>query len=346
MSNKLSIAWIPPSRNLTSASFRLRVTEIMKGLRDRGHICSFYGESADPDVLVVSKKYDLETQTAMELFRTKNRKGIIIFDLCDNHFYTDSQSLRELQDHEARVKLLQRALLRADAVTTSSEYLARAVVDHAGIDPQSIFTIDDCYETIEKSSRPYGFLNLLAEIRFRRLKRRLNRANKPTDRFVWFGTHGVSYAEGGMFDLLARCDMIADTFRESNRSLTIISNSHKKYREVSKALNIQTHYLPWNQHTIGRALRLHTFLLLPIKASPFTSSKSTNRPITAMLNKLLVVCDLIPSYEKLREYLISPIEPRSLLYALSMSEEERTQHIKTAIAHVHQEYSIAHITER
>jgi len=346
MSNNLRIGWIPPSRNLKSASFRLRVDEIMKGLRGRGHTCFYYDESADSDVLIVSKKYDLGTQVAMRHYRSRNPKGIIVFDICDNHFYTDSKNTQDLVEYESRVKMLRSALVEADAVTTASEYLAGVVAEQCQIDSRSIFTIEDCYEQSQTKFRPSGVVEYIAEIQYKWLEWRLNWTNKLDERFVWFGTHGVSYAEGGMFDLLERAKIITEAFRDSDRSLTIISNSYSKYREVSKTLKIRTYYLPWSKHTIDRALRLHTFLLLPIKASPFTLSKSINRPVTAMLNKLLVVCDMIPSYEKLSDYLINPIQHDSLTHVLSMSKEERARRVHAARAHVHNEYSPARITEK
>jgi hypothetical protein len=318
----------------------------MTGLRERGHACFLYDESVDTDVLIVSKKYDLGTQKAMKHYRSKNPRGIILFDICDNHFYSDFKNAPDLIEHEARVKLLRDALFEADAVTTASEYLAGVVAKQCEIDVRSIFTIEDCYESNQIKFRPSGLVDFLAEIQYKWLEWRLNCTNKIDDRFVWFGTHGVSYAEGGMFDLLERAEIINEAFRDSGRSLTIISNSYRKYREVSKALNIKTYYLPWSKNTIDRALRLHTFLLLPIKASPFTFSKSINRPVTAMINKLLIVCDMIPSYEKLSDYLINPIKSDSITYALSIPKDERAQRVHAAQARVLVEYSSARIAEK
>lgn len=104
--------------------------------------------------------------------------------------------------------------------------------------------------------------------------------------------------------------------------------------------------MPWNKNTVDRALSLHTFLLLPIKPSPFTFSKSTNRPVTAILNKLLVVCDMIPSYEKLQDYLIAPIQANSLEYALAMPKKERIERVQAAFKQVQNEYSPKIIAER
>lgn len=346
MTNKLRIAWIPPSKNLGSASFRLRVAEIMKGLRERGHTCEFYSECVESEVLIVSKKYDSETLKAMERFRARSPQSRIVFDLCDNHFFTDTQDPRYLRAHGARVSALQRALSLADAVTSSSKYLADVVAERCGIDPRAIFVIDDCYETENERSRMHGFSNLLAEIRYRWLEWRLNCANQAKDRFVWFGTHGVSYAEGGMFDLLERRNVITEALCDRKKSLTIISNSYKKYREVSKELNIHTYYLPWHQNTVDRALRLHTFLLLPIKPSPFTFSKSANRPVTAMLNRLLVICDMIPAYEKLRDLVISPVNTASLKLAISMPEAERILHTDGTMSFIQSSYSSASISTK
>lgn len=345
MEHKLRIGWIPASKNPSSASFRLRVDMIMQGLCERGHICEFYSDLVKFDLLIISKKYDIPTLAAIERTKALNPACRVVFDLCDNHFYTDSEDPEHLQRHTKRVKALQRVLALADAVTTSSEYLAEVVAKNCGIPLSAIYTIDDCFESGQESPRKFNFRSLIAEIEFEWLKWRLKMTNAQIDRFVWFGTHGVSYAQGGMFDLLECQLALNDAFRDSPRSLTIISNSYWKYRKISKKLNVKTFYLPWNQHTIDRALRMHQFLLLPIKTTPFTSAKSANRPVTAIQNGLQVICDIIPAYEKLRNYVIAPVNGNAFKVAVNMTHEERSMRSNASKDYVQREYSVSRITQ-
>lgn len=345
MDHKLRIGWIPASKNRSSASFRLRVDMIMQGLRKLGHVCEFYSDSVKFDLIIVSKKYDTATLSAIESSKIKNPACRVVFDLCDNHFYTDTEDPGQLQSHTIRVDALKRALALADAVTTSSGYLAEVVAKNCDIDQSAIYTIDDCFEPEQEPARRLNIRRLIAEIRLEWLKWRLKIINCPKDRFVWFGTHGVSYAQGGMFDLL-ECQLdLNEAFCDSSRTLTIISNSYWKYREISKKLNIKTFYLPWSQYTINRALRMHQFFLLPIKATPFTSAKSTNRPVTALQNGLQVICDIIPAYEKLRDYLIAPVNDKAFKCAINMTTEEHSRRSNAAKAHVQTEYSAARIAQ-
>lgn len=346
MSNKLFIAWIPPTNSLNSASFRIRVAEIMRGLCERGHTCKFYEECDDPDILIISKKYDHETLMTMERFRSNNKKGRIVFDICDNHFYTDSKKHDDLRVHDEKIKRLIRALEFADAITTPSEYLGKIVASNANIANDVIYTIDDCYERENSNFTMYGFRRLFAEINLKLFQWKLDKINKRDDRFVWFGTHGVSYAEGGMLDLLIHGKEITDALQNSSKSLTIISNSYRKYLYISRSLNIKTYYLSWHQQTVDRALRLHNYLLLPVSLSPFTAAKSTNRPVTAIRRGLMVICDMIPAYEKLRQSVITPVSAKSIEQVLSMSNKERFNFNEKASATVLKEYSLEYVAAK
>jgi hypothetical protein len=335
----MRITWLPPSRNIKSASLRIRVIEIMKNLRALGHECSFYNDAVYADILIISKKYDFETRKIMSNFRLRNKNGLIIFDLCDNHFYTDSTIPKYFNKNLERVNELKKTIEMSDAITTSSDYLAAVVVENCNVDKGSVFAIEDCYENLQKYSFSKKILNIFAELSLWRLKKRLSSSNNIPGRLVWFGTHGVSYAEGGMSDLLEIKTLLSDPIVLRNGSLTIISNSFSKYRKIAKNFKVRTYYLPWNQYTINRALQLHSILLLPIKHSPFTLSKSANRPVTAILNKLLVVCDMIPAYDNLAKHIISPIDATALKYALTLSSSETNDRLQSALNFINSEYS-------
>jgi hypothetical protein len=345
MRGKLSIGWIPPSKNMNSASLRIRVLEIMHALRSLGHVCSFYGGRGDVDILVVCKKYDSATQGIMREYRRLRPDGIIVFDLCDNHFYAEPTAGVARENLDVRITQLRGALCQANAITTSSVYLAEVISKECNIDPRKVFAIEDCYESLD-GCRRFGVLDMLSEIALRWLEYRLSIDGNRSRRFVWFGTHGVSYADGGMVELLKRQDEINEACGREGVSLTIVSNSYAKYRKISSALKMRTYYIPWSRRTIDRVLRLHTFMLLPIGASPFTWSKSSNRPVTAMLHNLLVVCDMIPAYQQLQDHLVSPVGSESLRYVLSLSRGAIEQRVRAAYEHVVVEYSPAKIGKK
>jgi hypothetical protein len=334
MINNLKILWIPPSTNLKSASLRLR-----------GHTCGLYQDFSKADVLIISKKYDSNTIESIKSFREINPESIIIFDICDNHFYSNSIEPNGIKLKTERVTQLLRVISLVDAVTTSSDYLSKIIINHSKNDQLKVFAIDDFYEVQNSNNLFKSPSNLIAAINYFILKLRLNYTNKQAERFVWFGTHGVSYADGGMLDLVARSNVIKNEFKTTKSTLTIISNSYIKYRRISKSLGVKTFYLPWHPFTFDRALRLHTFKLLPIKHNEFTLSKSSNRPVTAILNKLIVICDTIPSYLKLNDFLIKSIDTTSLNKAIHMPEIDRLKLIDSAYDHVKTNYSLSRISE-
>ena len=87
-------------------------------------------------------------------------------------------------------------------------------------------------------------------------------------------------------------------------------------------------------------------MILPIKKTPFTLSKSANRPVTAIVNGLIVISDLIPSYQKLRDFMVSPVDALSLNRVISMSREERNKLSNMAFEHAIEEYSLKRISEK
>ena len=108
--------------------------------------------------------------------------------------------------------------------------------------------------------------------------------------------------------------------RDHPLSLTIISNSRRKYRKIFSRWAIPIEYLEWSPNTFLDALRAHSVALIPISTNPFTFCKSNNRLALALHSGLAVVADPIPSYAEfsgacqlanweggLRSYLADPL---------------------------------------
>jgi hypothetical protein len=326
------IGWKPKFYNPTVASVRIRCLNPLSELRARGFAVELFDRTRTSTyrVVVYSKLYDEATlREAMEL---KANGTIIVFDLCDNHFY-NPYSLQPLL--KAREQLL-RMMALADYVVTSTESLAE-VVRSVKRDLQSIVVIGDAVETeIPHEFTPWW----LRWWHVRHLARlhtviKAEQAQGRTS-LVWFGIHGGPNAPYGMMDLLNIRSCLERLNREFPLTLTVISNSWNKYLKVMRGWNIRTRYMPWSANTFLSALQAHAIAVIPISLNPFTRCKTNNRLVTAVQARLAVVADSIPSYEEfrsvtrldcwesgLREYISTPdLRRRDVLIAQSMISEK------------------------
>jgi hypothetical protein len=328
------IGWKPKFYDPTVASVRIRCLNPISELRARGLSIELFDRRrvSTYRVVVFSKLYDDATfRQATEL---KASGTIIIFDLCDNHFY-NPHSWRPLT--KAREQLL-RMMTLADYVVTSTETLAE-VVRSVKPDLQSINVIGDAVETdMTRDCTPWWLRWWHA--------RHLARLHAITDversegrtSLVWFGLHGGPNAAYGMMDLLSIRSCLEHLNREFPLSLTVISNSWKKYLHVMRGWDIPTRYLPWSANTFVSALQAHTIAVIPISSNPFTRCKTNNRVVTALQAGLATVADSIPSYEEfrrvtrldcwesgLREYISKPeLRAHDVRLAQSMINERWT----------------------
>lgn len=328
------IGWKPKFYDPTVASVRIRCLNPLSELRARGLPIELFDRTRASTycVVVYSKLYDDATfREAMEL---KANGTIIIFDLCDNHFY-NPHSWRPLL--KAREQLL-RMMTLADYVVTSTETLAE-IVRSVKPDLQSIVVIGDAVET----EIPCEFTPWWQRWWHARHLARLHAAIKAEQAegrtsLVWFGIHGGPNAPYGMMDLLSIRLCLERLNREFPLSLTVISNSWHKYRKVIRGWEIRMRYLPWSANTFLSALHAHQIAVIPISSNPFTRCKTNNRLVTALQAGLAVVADAIPSYEEfrpvtrldswesgLREYISKPdLRMRDVSVAQSMINQKWT----------------------
>jgi hypothetical protein len=322
------IGWKPKYYDPTVASVRIRCLNPLSELRARGLPIELFDRTRTSTyrVVVYSKLYD--DATFREATELKANGTIIIFDLCDNHFY-NPHSWRPLI--KAREQLL-RMLALADYVVTSTETLAE-VVRSVKPDLQSIVVIGDAVETeIPHEYTPWWrhwwHAHHLAKIHA------VVKAEQAEGRtsLVWFGIHGGPNAPYGMMDLLSIRSYLECLNLEFPLSLTVISNSWQKYLKVIRGWKIRTRYMPWSANTFISALQAHAIAVIPITPNPFTRCKTNNRLVTALQARLAVVADSIPSYEEfrhvtrldcwesgLREYISKPdLRMRDVLVAQSM----------------------------
>ena len=294
MKNKTIFFW-STTKNINVASFRMRCKYIVDHL-DILNVKVIFGTQIEDniDILVLSKRYDpLSIKTAL-ILKNKNNT-LVLFDLCDNHFV--------LVDKR---KQLIAAINSVDVIICSSIYLSKIIRRNLNIN-KSVHVIEDI---VEKVNQIQSFNLLIIHkyfynyLKFNFLKFRLNFITKEKkNRFIWFGNHEGSYNESGMKDILIIKESLEHLKKyENNISLTILSNSRKKYNEIFKDWEINTLYSTWNKMYFSKILKLHHTSLIPVNKNDFTYSKSENRLTTSLAHKLNVIADPVPAYIKFFNY--------------------------------------------
>jgi len=286
-------AWWPHTTKPGNAGFRLRCAQIIEQLQQRGASAVLYQPGSNrppPSVLVLSKRYDSASLAhALALRDTHGTR--LVLDLCDNHLHAEPDAPR----WQARREQLLAALAAVDQVIVSSDALAEVVQAEARI-RQQMAVIGDAAEPPHKPAPLARWRHPLDEWQLLRLQHWL--AGQPGGKLVWFGQHGVPYASGGMADLAKLRPVLERLHAALPLSLTVISNHRPKFNTLTQGWRVPVHYLPWQPHTVSRALAMHDVAVIPITPNPFTFCKTNNRVATALLHGLAVVADSIPSYRE------------------------------------------------
>lgn len=294
----LDIFFWPHTTSLNIASFRLRCYRISQIFNDMG-ISSTYGSKlvANSPIIILSKRYD---SSSLDIaMRSKAQYGSkIILDICDNHFiFDENDSVAVKKSFQ-----LKAAIAQVDHLIVSSNYLRDLVIKECGVNIR-ISTIGDLIEEPNLGCWPSSVANPLASFQYFKLKYWLeNHTLSKNTRLVWFGNHGGNYSEAGMIDLLKIKDLLHDLHHKFPLSLTVVSNSRKKYSQIVSGWRIPTSYTPWNRNNFSRIISLHCAAVIPISANEFTLSKTANRVTTALAHGLQVVADEIPSYTEFSQY--------------------------------------------
>lgn len=270
------------------ASYRLRCQNVQAVLRARGVMTSIvsrttYGDR-DCSVAVFVKAYgEAERAHARRLVS----KGVkVILDLCDNHFVYSHAHPHLL----ARRDLLLRMIANVDLVTCSTPSLASLV-------PQKPTAVVD--DTLEAVDDPWWALGCL------RRKSRGIRFQSPAQelRLIWFGSAGENFPAYGLCDVNKVGACLARIHAASRLSLTVVSNSFVRFREVVRPQPFPIRYVAWRRWRLPFLLRTHHVCILPVTANDFTICKTANRAATALRCDIPVVAEPIPSYQELGEFL-------------------------------------------
>lgn len=285
----MSIKIWPNAPKNSSASYRIRCLLVCRELSCLNIPISIYKKNdKPPQVIVLSKRYDKKTIEHAVFLREKYGTKIIL-DICDNHF---------LHDDYLRRTLFKEAIYISDRVIVSTDYLASLIKKECG-EKINIDIIDDYIELPYYPNIFEYVLNIRNSLLYLILALKLSFFQK-SKKMVWFGTHQGGCGESGMQDLL-KIRAVIEELGNHKVTLTIISNSHEKYKKIIHEWKIKTFYLPWSQVTFSKALNLHDVALIPINKNPFTLSKTANRVTTSLVHNLQVIADEIPSYTKYRE---------------------------------------------
>lgn len=293
----MEVAWWPKSSSKSLASYRLRCAQVVDALNSRGISAGLFRPKYPPKILVLSKRYDIESIRLAQQLKMKHGTKLVL-DLCDNHFFAISDDPRWAY----RAESLSLAIRTVDMVVVSSESLGEIVMEKTVINSDKVVVIEDAAETPFNPSMLKKACFLRAEHQLKNLNDFLSAYPFGAGcRLVWFGNHGSDYANGGMRDLTrikARLHAIAE---QKPISLTVVSNSRETYQQVFNEWKLKTHYCEWHKNTFSRVLRAHDVALIPIESNPFTICKTNNRVATSLLHGLGVVADEIPSYLPLKD---------------------------------------------
>lgn len=319
------IGWYVASADASTASIRLRCLVPMAELHRRGRQVELWHRNARGqgcDALIFSKVYD---DRAYEVAReVKSRGTRVLLDLCDNHWFGED-------DHpavQARAQRLERMLGSVDLVTASTATLAGQIRARFGISEGRIAVVPD--PVIEPELPPLSFRGRM-ELMLLRHHLRLHRS---AYHLIWFGNHGAGHVQSGMGDL----DRVRSVIESDGLlTLTIVSNSAKKFRKLFRDWRVPTRYVPWRLDTVDRVLAMHDCAVIPITSNPFTEAKTMNRPATALMAGLDVFADRIPSYDELAPFIT--LDAWHRLHERTVSRELVHDRIRAAQAYLGEYYS-------
>lgn len=340
MSDRAVIAWKPKYCDARVASVRIRCLNPLSELHARGYPIELFDAKniAQYKVVVYSKLYD--DATYREAASLKDSGVRIVLDLCDNHFYNPS-NLRSLY---VAAEQLRRMMGLADYLVASTKQLADVMREELR-NEKEITVIGDAVEM----SLAHGKESIWrAPQNAYTLKRTLNcltqAKREGRTNLVWYGIHGGENADYGMLDLLKLRGLLERLDKQYPLSLTVISNSRRKYRRFIKPWGIQTLYQEWRAATFLQSLDKHDVAIIPVTDNPFTQCKTNNRVALALSRGLAVVADSIPSYEEFRSVAFLDDWENGLLMYLS-DHEMRFQHAALGKDLVKRKWSISRIAD-
>ena len=335
------IAWKPRFSDPRVASTRIRCLNPLSELQSSGYPVELFDRSriGQYAAVVYTKLYDDATYDEADVLQ---RRGVrIVLDLCDNHFYNPN-GLVALSKAAVQLK---RMMALADELVASTPAMSEVMRAELST-PRKITIIEDAVETEIRGVKTPFWDHWRARNQLVKLQRRLAQGNRDgRTPLVWFGIHGGPNADYGMLDLLKLRPLLETLNRIYPLSLTIISNSKKKYDRSIHSWPFPTYYLKWHADTLFTALRSHAIAVIPVSANPFTRCKSNNRLTLSLSVGLAVVADAIPSYQDFSDVCFLDDWQTGLELYLSDTELRRC-HVERGQAIIATDWSIARLADK
>ena len=340
------ISFWPQTRNINTASYRIRCAQVVDALREAGTDVKIYSDKirryfqflpfmGAPDILVLSKRTRL-TSLARAV-KLKQKYGTkLILDLSDNIYFEGAKD--KAGTREKRLKLPS-YVNQFDMIVTPSPYLESELRQHIRKD-MHFRVIPDAVENTPTLSSADRAKETKAFEALSAFQNDIAANGIETGRrLVWFGVSGTEAARNGMYDVEAYCEILERHNAEKPISLSIISDDEARHRELFGKAGFKTHYLDWNFFTFNSALKLHDIAILPIRTNRYTLSKSANRITTSFADGLAVCASLIPSYEPFKGAAVFDDWEEGLA-RLMRDGEDRSARIELARQIIANEYSL------
>ena len=303
------VAWWPQSLDPLKAGVRMRCLTPLTALVREGVEVELYDPAREARYCSVivqawsvfnTARNALSPDAMLDSVARMKRRGIrIVVDNCDNQFYNP----RNDAEWDLQLVRLRKLLAMADQLVCATEALADVTREQGFSQPIAVVgdAVEDAADLMPGESWARRHLNPKRWPAKRRalhhaswLRYWRQRGHLP---LVWFGNHGVGFADGGMSDLAQLRSQLHRAHERCPVSLTVISNHPDKFRELFSDWEIPHRYLAWDRTTFLDVLRLHEVALIPVRDNPFTRCKSGNRVATALNEGLSVVADPIRSYQ-------------------------------------------------
>ena len=327
------VRWVASNTSPKIASTRIRVLSVIRELRAAGIDASLLSAGdARCDVAVFCKAYrDADIALAKRL---KTGGTAIVFDLCDNHFFLG----------EAVVGRLRQMMALADSwifSTPALQAIAESYVDFrrpSRVIPDAVEPDQASWET-NPMRRAYG------EFKLKWWEATSGILGHPAHlRLIWFGNHVGSAQDSGMVQLKQLQERLEKCASQFGATLTIVSNSRRAYRQLTKGWKIRTFYFAWNLVTFLRVLSMHSIALLPFKQTEFNDVKSNNRLALSLFHGVAVVADSIPSYEEFGDCTF--LDDWAGIDRYLIDEDLRRGHVESGRAIVNARYTPSIILSR
>ena len=282
------IAWKPNCKDITTASFRLRALMPYQGTRKLGWPVEFFDiqNSHQYKIVIFQKAYTKEDYELAK--RLKSQGTIIVFDMCDNHFYNPENN----EKYARRAADMQHMIDIADHVIVTTDELGKL------ISKENIFQIDDYIDEPEKNIFYKNYIHY-------KIPRRFKKANLTNRlKLVWFGNAGIASQDYGLKDVNIVLPELAELNKTIPLSLTIISNSPLKFREmIGNNHPFPTMYCEWKKHYFSHQLPFFDICLIPAGINPYTRVKTNNRVVLSLSLGVPVIASPLPSYLPFAPYI-------------------------------------------